>query len=135
TSYVAKASAASQGNREEAAFKLAGHVASFQTDRSNLRLTEGHILDLLRTWNHRNSPPLDDGELRHAVNKGMTSGTPRTPHVVETAPRSKQNESSVNVTKRINLVSLSTVTPEKLRWLWPARFPLGKLSLLVGDPS
>ncbi|MGA2609606.1 MAG: AAA family ATPase [Terriglobia bacterium] len=29
----------------------------------------------------------------------------------------------------------SSVKPELLRWLWPARIPLGKLTLLVGDPG
>lgn len=30
---------------------------------------------------------------------------------------------------------LSDVTPEDVSWLWPGRFPYGKLSLLVGDPG
>lgn len=29
---------------------------------------------------------------------------------------------------------MADVEPEQVRWLWPERFPLGKLSLLVGDP-
>ncbi len=33
------------------------------------------------------------------------------------------------------LVRLSTVTPRPLEWLWPDRLPLGKLSLLAGDPG
>jgi len=27
------------------------------------------------------------------------------------------------------------VQPEQRRWLWPARIPLGKLTLLIGDPG
>ncbi|MGD2109736.1 MAG: AAA family ATPase [Phycisphaerae bacterium] len=30
---------------------------------------------------------------------------------------------------------LSDVTPEDVSWLWPGRFPYGKLSLIVGDPG
>lgn len=30
---------------------------------------------------------------------------------------------------------LSDVEPERLQWVWPGRFPAGKLSLLCGDPS
>lgn len=30
---------------------------------------------------------------------------------------------------------LSDVTPERLEWLWPGRFPVGKLVMLDGDPS
>jgi hypothetical protein len=33
------------------------------------------------------------------------------------------------------LVPLADVKPERLRWLWPARIPLGKVSLIFGDPS
>lgn len=31
--------------------------------------------------------------------------------------------------------SFSEIKPEPLEWLWPGRLPLGKLSLLVGDPG
>ena len=33
------------------------------------------------------------------------------------------------------LVRLSDVQPESVEWLWPGRFAMGKLSLLVGDPG
>lgn len=33
------------------------------------------------------------------------------------------------------LVQLADVTPEPVRWLWPGRIALGKLTLLVGDPG
>jgi putative DNA primase/helicase len=33
------------------------------------------------------------------------------------------------------LVRLADVAPEPIRWLWPGRFPLGKVSLLIGDPD
>lgn len=29
----------------------------------------------------------------------------------------------------------SEITPKPLRWLWPGRIPLGKLTLLIGDPG
>jgi putative DNA primase/helicase len=31
--------------------------------------------------------------------------------------------------------SFSEIKPEALRWLWPGRIPLGKLTLLIGDPG
>ncbi len=31
--------------------------------------------------------------------------------------------------------SLADVEPQPVRWLWPGRIPLGKLTLLVGDPG
>jgi len=33
------------------------------------------------------------------------------------------------------LVRLADVEPEELAWLWPGRIPLGKLTLLAGDPG
>lgn len=34
-----------------------------------------------------------------------------------------------------SVVRLSDVTPEVIRWLWPGRIPLGKMTLIVGDPG
>lgn len=36
---------------------------------------------------------------------------------------------------REGLVRLADVAPEPVRWLWPGRIPLGKLTLLDGDPG
>ncbi|MGC1977118.1 MAG: AAA family ATPase, partial [Candidatus Sulfotelmatobacter sp.] len=48
------------------------------------------------------------------------------------APEWKPRPSaSVSVITR----AFSDITPEQLRWLWPGRIPLGKLTLLVGDPG
>jgi AAA domain-containing protein len=33
------------------------------------------------------------------------------------------------------IVQLSKVTPEPVQWLWQGRIPIGKLTLLVGDPA
>ena len=33
------------------------------------------------------------------------------------------------------IVQLSDIAPKPVRWLWPQRIPLGKLTLLVGDPA
>lgn len=33
------------------------------------------------------------------------------------------------------LVRLEDVNPEQIQWLWPGRIPLGKLTLLAGDPG
>ena len=36
---------------------------------------------------------------------------------------------------RVDAVCLADVTPEPVRWLWPGRFALGKLSLIAGEPG
>lgn len=33
------------------------------------------------------------------------------------------------------LLRLDGITPQRVRWLWPARIPLGKLTILDGDPG
>src|SRR6187431_278753 len=32
-------------------------------------------------------------------------------------------------------VRFSQLVPESIRWLWPDRIPLGRITLLVGDPG
>ena len=36
---------------------------------------------------------------------------------------------------RVWLTRMSDVAPRAIRWLWPGRVPLGKVTLLVGDPG
>jgi hypothetical protein len=73
--YVAKADAVSEPGRNKRAFNLAGHVASF--DENGDRLSESEIYTLLAPWNLRNSPPLDDRELRECVASSLKNGKPR----------------------------------------------------------
>jgi len=44
-------------------------------------------------------------------------------------------KSNVQEPEAILLRSLETVTPEDVQWLWSKRIPLGKLTLLGGDPN
>jgi hypothetical protein len=34
-----------------------------------------------------------------------------------------------------DLVCVADVAAERVRWLWPGRIPLGKLTVLDGDPG
>ncbi len=70
--YVAAAAAANEGNRNDAAFRLAGHVRGFD-------LGETEIVSLLTTWNYRNNPPLTEQELLQCVRSALVNGTPRAP--------------------------------------------------------
>jgi len=56
---------------------------------------------------------------------------PAKPVEEQPAPADPQDNPAV----RPVVVRLSTVTPRPLEWLWPDRLPLGKLSLLAGDPG
>lgn len=64
-----------KAHRNEAAFRLAGHVASITTN--GRALGESEIISLLDPWNRRNTPPLPDSELRQCVASALTNGTPR----------------------------------------------------------
>ena len=37
--------------------------------------------------------------------------------------------------ERLHVRCAANIEPEETSWLWPERFPLGKLSLIVGDPE
>lgn len=47
----------------------------------------------------------------------------------------KHASASTAVSTLANLRLFSAIAPQKLRWLWPGRIPLGKLTLFVGDPG
>jgi hypothetical protein len=46
-------------------------------DEHGQRLQDHEVLDLLRSWNAKNSPPLRDEELKEATINGRKNGTPR----------------------------------------------------------
>jgi hypothetical protein len=68
--YVAKCGPAREGDRNNAAFRLAGHLKAFG-------LQERDVLDYCKAWNRGNSPALDDAELAQVVASALTNGTPR----------------------------------------------------------
>jgi len=83
--YAASVPGALEGNRNDAAFSLAGHLASFITDTGE-RLREDEILSVVRTWNIRCEPPLDDAELNTCVASALKNGTPRANKEVTVLP-------------------------------------------------
>jgi hypothetical protein len=38
-------------------------------------------------------------------------------------------------TRKADVVKMSEIEPEDVKWLWPGSFPLGMITLLVGDPD
>ena len=44
------------------------------------------------------------------------------------------NNESIEVIQPV-LTTLSEIEPEKLKWLWEDKIPMGKVTLLVGDPG
>jgi putative DNA primase/helicase len=68
-------------------------------------------------------PPLDAGEIQKLAD--YVSGKPAG------FPGQRPHETSAEV----ELESFSQVHPEKVRWLWDTRIPLGKLTIFAGDPG
>ena len=83
--YAAKASAATEGNRNDSAFKLSGHVAAFVGEDGE-RLSESDIVGVMQTWNLRNEPPLSHQELQTCVASAMRNGSERPAKEVRTLP-------------------------------------------------
>ncbi len=77
--YVAACDGVSAGGRNQAAFRLAGHLAAFEDARTGGRLSEKQVIEIMRSWNTLNDPPLDEAEFVQAVTNGINNGTPREP--------------------------------------------------------
>jgi hypothetical protein len=72
----------------------------------------------------RCNPPLSENEVR-AIAYSVSRYTPERPRAAEAH---KLETEAV-------LRCFRDIAPEQVRWLWPKRIPLGKLTLLVGDPG
>lgn len=82
--FIAKCDRVAEGQRNSAAFRIAGHLHAFTHEQTGSTLTEPEALELIRGWNQGNTPPLADEELSKAVKSAFAgNGTPRTPHVVK----------------------------------------------------
>jgi len=75
--YAEKVPAATEGERNNSAFRLAGNLAAI--DDNGHRPTESQVLRHVSQWNGKNVEPLEATELESAVRSGMTNGTPREP--------------------------------------------------------
>jgi archaellum biogenesis ATPase FlaH len=71
---------------------------------------------LSKTNEIRCKPPLDDAAIRRIAQ----SASQYKPEQTEREPQ---------------LIHLTDIEPKQVDWLWHNRFPMGKLSLLVGDPG
>ena len=74
--YAETADPAGPGDRNNSAFRLAGHLYAMEGDLGE-RLSEDDVLDNVRIWNDRNYVPLPDEELQRVVNSAKRNGTPR----------------------------------------------------------
>jgi archaellum biogenesis ATPase FlaH len=82
------------------------------------------------------------GDMKQALDKarerlGMPAFKPQTntSHPLAPVPHHKKESSSSRANRQPTLVQLSTVEAKDVSWLWHPYIPLGKLTLLEGDPS
>jgi putative DNA primase/helicase len=66
----------SQGGRNNAAFRLAGHLWAMVGDDGQ-RPSEEMVLEVMRSWSMRCNPPLEEDEVRSIVRNAQHKGTPR----------------------------------------------------------
>jgi hypothetical protein len=74
-SYLQSVPQAGEGQRNQSAFQLAGHLRSF--DHDGHRLTDDQVLEYCRGWNAKNAKPLPDEELKTAISSSGRNGTAR----------------------------------------------------------
>ncbi len=74
--YVESAEPAGEGGRNNAAFRLAGHLRAMRDDLGG-GLSDDDVLYLMSMWNDRCSPPLSDSELQHVTDSAGRNGTAR----------------------------------------------------------
>ncbi len=79
--YVANVPGATKGSLRDSAFRLSGHLHAFVSE-DHERLDDHSVLQLLREWNQRNSPPLKDKELEEAAVNGRKNGNPPADKIV-----------------------------------------------------
>jgi hypothetical protein len=72
--YAAAYPLVAEGGRNNAAFRLAGHL--YAIDHHGERLRQSECFDLVWSWNCRLTNPLDEAEVRSVVESSYKNGTP-----------------------------------------------------------
>jgi hypothetical protein len=96
-----------KGSRNDSLARLAGSWV-------NDGLSFDECLEMAHAWNSKNNPPLPTREIERTVRSIFERHHSRT---------------------MSGLVRLDTVTAEKVQWLWYPYIPLGKITLIDGDPG
>jgi putative DNA primase/helicase len=134
---------------------IAGHGGHGQTYAAATALVHGFGIEpavafaLLRhQYNPRCQPPWTDRELMHKVDDaaskphdrpfGYLRDADRPPDSPSAeAPRAKASPSEEQrpIGRRLRVRSLADIEPTAIRWLWPGRIALGKITMLAGQPG
>lgn len=137
---VEKVAAAVEGTRNatlnEAAFSL-GTLVAAGLDESTIRaeLTEAAT-----------AAGLDSREIDRTIGSGIGAGMAEPRAIPDNGPRAGlrvirtrngdgPSKPASRLAEAASTVTLATVQPERVSWLWPGRLPAGKLVILDGDPA
>ena len=137
--YLAKMDASIEGQNGHDKLLRAASVMVNDYD-----LTNGEALDLLLSeFNPRCLPPWDEHDIQRKIDEARKNpphrpakgpGTGSTAGSSPDASRRAKDRQADTTTEAI-VVRLSDVVEQQVEWLWPNRIPLGKLTLLGGDPG
>jgi hypothetical protein len=87
--YIAQVGNASEGNRDNAAFSLAGNLLAFVDAQTGEAPAEADICRLMLEWDQGNDPPLGEQMIRTKVRSARDNGTPREPKVGGSGSRTR----------------------------------------------
>lgn len=135
--YAAKWPHCTEGDRNDTAYL---HACQLVND---LSIPQGLALDLLRSWNAGNQPPLPDAEIISVVHSAhayhrFTPGAKlnrakcQPDRTEKRSRRSSRHETAENVVPRPIYTCIADVEAKPVKWLWQYRIARAMLSLLIG---
>ena len=113
----------SEGQRNDTATSMAGKILS-STDS---KLWESIGWEQFKIWNNKNTPPLLERELRSVWESIKNQ------HIKNTQTQQKNKEK--NTKGKALTRCFSDIQSVPISWLWEGRIPLGKLTMIAGDPG
>jgi KaiC/GvpD/RAD55 family RecA-like ATPase len=106
------------GSRNDGLYRLARSLVA------RYKLSCSELLPSLQALNlERCNPPLDAEEVETIARNAASQPD---------SPSFKPKQSQA---RKLILTAASDIHPEEVRWMWPGRIALGKLTLLAGDPG
>ncbi len=121
---------------------VAGQGGHNQTFRVACKLVRGFDLDedtalalLVSEYNPRCVPAWSEKELRHKVREAALKSTDPVGHLLGPRPSGNPQTPSTPIRPRAASRPFCAIQPRPVQWLWPARVPIGKVTLLDGDPG
>jgi putative DNA primase/helicase len=101
----------------------------------------GYSVEVIETalleWTHKNcAQPVDDDKVKAmARSVGQYIPGENTDLLLTQTPAQPEPQTAQATGKRLNVRGATSFSTKKIKWLWPHRVPLGKLTLFVGVPG